>query len=102
MTETPSSRIVCVVGAPRSGTTSLSTYLADHPQICFSRPKEPHFFSRFDLGYCSDSALRRRVECDYLDRYFPARGRGETMLGEGSVSYLYTPQCMQPILRLWP
>jgi Sulfotransferase family len=34
-----------LVGAPRCGTTSLSRYLAANPQVCFSRPKEPHYFS---------------------------------------------------------
>ena len=34
-----------LIGAPRCGTTSLSRYLADNPQVCFSRPKEPHYFS---------------------------------------------------------
>ena len=36
-----------VVGAPRCGTTAISKYLSDNPNICFSRPKEPHFFSIF-------------------------------------------------------
>jgi Sulfotransferase family len=36
-----------LIGAPRCGTTSLSSYLANNPQVCFSRPKEPHYFSLF-------------------------------------------------------
>ena len=37
-----------VIGAPKSGTTSLCSILAQHPSISFSRPKEPRFFSRIE------------------------------------------------------
>lgn len=94
--------MVCVVGAPRCGTTSLSTWLREHPDICFSFVKEPHFFSHLDLTGCSDAELRRRVESDYLLRYFPERESAGPVLAEGSVSYLYAPERMEPILRLWP
>ena len=33
-----------VVGAQKSGTTSLYSYLKQHPQIYMSPLKEPHFF----------------------------------------------------------
>src|SRR3954466_13452111 len=102
MADPKSSRMIFIVGAPRSGTTSLSTYLKDHPEICFSYVKEPHFFSQFDLSAYTTAALRQRVENDYLRRYFPDRGTGGSILAEGSVSYLYAPHQMEPILRLWP
>jgi hypothetical protein len=94
--------MICVVGAPRCGTTSLSTYLADHPDIRFSCVKEPHFFSRVDLAGATAEELRQRVEEDYLDRFFPDRSEDERILAEGSVSYLYAPERMEAILRLWP
>ena len=34
-----------IVGAPRCGTTAMSTYLSGHPEVCFSVPKENHFFA---------------------------------------------------------
>jgi hypothetical protein len=36
-----------IVGMPRAGTTSLSYYLREHPQVSFPDPeyKEPHYFS---------------------------------------------------------
>jgi hypothetical protein len=33
------------VGAGRSGTTWLAACLAEHPEVCMSRPKELHYFS---------------------------------------------------------
>src|SRR4051794_37587027 len=102
MADLESRRMICVVGAPRCGTTSLSTWLREHPDVCFSYVKEPHFFSQFDLTRCPADALRRRVESDYLVRYFPDLASRGSVLAEGSVSYLYAPERMAPILKLWP
>ncbi len=35
-----------LLGAAKSGTTSLYYYLAQHPQVCISEPKEPRFFEK--------------------------------------------------------
>jgi hypothetical protein len=86
-----------VVGAPRCGTTSLCRYLARNPQICFSRPKEPHYFVRLDKDPTADE-LRR----DYLDRYFGHITPQHRAVGEGSVSYLYLPGVLERINHLNP
>jgi hypothetical protein len=39
-------RIALIVGAMKCGTTSLFEYLASHPAVCRSVPKEPNFFYR--------------------------------------------------------
>jgi len=40
-----------VIGAMKSGTTSLFDYLTQHPDVCGSRTKELHFFdNQFPLG----------------------------------------------------
>lgn len=97
-----SSRIVCIVGAPRCGTTSLAGFFQTHPRVCFSYVKEPHFFSRHDLSGLALPELRRMVEAEYLDRFFQERGPDRPLLGEGSVTYLYAPERMEAVLRLWP
>lgn len=89
------------VGAPRCGTTSLAKWLRGHPEACLSRPKEPHFFAMNDLTDLSLAELRRIVRSKYLDRFFPHR-HGSSVLAEGSVSYLYAPERLEPVLRLWP
>jgi hypothetical protein len=35
-----------IIGSMKSGTTSLFRYLAEHPELSPSTPKEPNFFSR--------------------------------------------------------
>lgn len=92
----------CVVGAPRCGTTTLSRLLAQHPSVGFSSVKEPHFFAQYALNGLSDQALRRALEADYLPRYFGHCTADSALWAEGSVSYLYVPEQMRPILRAWP
>lgn len=86
-----------VVGAPRCGTTSLCRYLARNPQICFSRPKEPHYFSRID-HLPSKEELNR----NYLERCFGHQDGTQRAIGEGSVSYLYLPGAIEKINELNP
>ena len=85
-----------VVGFPRCGTTSLCAYLAAHPAICFSKPKEPHYFS--NLGGSAGGDLQR----DYIDRCFAHRRPEHLRAGEGSVSYLYSPEAIERILSIQP
>ena len=86
-----------VAGAPRCGTTSFCRYLARNPQICFSQPKEPHYFARL-----SQDPSPIDLERDYLDRCFAHHGPGHRAVGEGSVSYLYLPEAIERIRRINP
>lgn len=95
-------RFVFVVGAPRCGTTTISRLLDAHPEIASPAVKEPHFFSQHDLRGLADDELRAMAERDYLGRFFdPPSGR-QHVGADGSVSYLYVPEQLDPILRLWP
>lgn len=94
-------RFVFVVGAPRCGTTTLSQFLKGNPAIAFPAVKEPHFFSQHDLRGLSDAELKERVERDYLGRFFPEQP-GRRVGADASVTYLYMPEQLEPILRLWP
>jgi hypothetical protein len=91
------SKAFFLVGAPRCGTTSLAVALAQHPQVCFSEPKEPHFFTRvsedFDLA---------RMQMEYIGTFFRADQLSRDWLGEGSPSYLYAPQAIRIIDRMFP
>jgi hypothetical protein len=98
----PSQPFACVAGAPRCGTTTLSRMLESHPQVSFSEVKEPHFFSMIDLDEKSEDQLRDFVAGHYLERYFPEVSPEAKLIAEGSVSYLYAPERMRAILRLWP
>ena len=79
-----------VVGAPRCGTSALSKALADNPHISFSKPKETHFFleDRSNLTVHE----RRRL---YLELFHPNLTRESQAIGDGSVSYLYSPEAIR-------
>jgi hypothetical protein len=88
-----------IVGAPRCGTTALSIYLAEHPRIGFSRPKETQFF-------CSDLPGIHFHTADlqeYLNLCFGhCVGKSFLAIGEGSVWNLYSKDAVANILRFNP
>jgi hypothetical protein len=86
-----------LVGAPRCGTSSLAVALAQHPQVCFSEPKEPHFFTRI----AGDVDLAR-LKAEYIGAFFPAAQLSRAALGEGSASYLYSLPALRTIDRMFP
>ena len=86
-------RSVFVLGAPRCGTTFVSRMLAGHPEVCFSKPKEPHAFVR------TRTAIQPR---EYLRRYYPHLTAAHRVIAEGSPSYLYDPEVPGRILALDP
>ena len=57
-----------IVGAAKSGTTSLHHYLNQHPRISMSKIKEPQYFSRVLVP--DDHPIRPiRDEREYLDLF---------------------------------
>ena len=94
-----------VIGAPRSGTTSLYEYLRAHPDVYMSTVKEPDFFTYPSLDRVNpigtevavrdihddaqhDAALARDL-AEYERLY--AGHRDERCLGEASAVYLGDP-----------
>jgi 1,2-diacylglycerol 3-alpha-glucosyltransferase len=85
-----------IIGAPKSGTTSLSEYLRVHPNIYFSRVKEPHFFDR-------DTSKRLKLSLrTYLSLFAKADPGLHKAVGEGSTGYLFSNVAVSEILRFNP
>jgi hypothetical protein len=95
-------RFAVVVGAPRSGTTTMSKMLRTHPNVAVPFVKEPHYFTQHDLRGLPETELKKRVETEYLGKFFDDPLPGQFVGADGSVSYLYVPEQLEPILRLWP
>lgn len=69
-----------ILGAAKSGTTTLHTYLAETPDVCMSHPKEPFFFEcEYHLGI------------DYYRRTYFAHWKGERVIGEARHRNLFLP-----------
>ena len=83
-----------IVGAAKSGTTSLVDYLSQHPDIHFHPNKELRFFVKEKIKETNkkDPMLRRIMDRSILDKeeYFKYHNsRPEKLVGEASVHYLY-------------
>jgi hypothetical protein len=85
-----------IVGAPKCGTTSLSFYLREHPNVFFSKPKEPHHFST-DLSKRKGDVINRER---YLNLFRGANSY--KAVGEGSVWYLYSKVAVSKIIQFNP
>ena len=96
------SHFAFIVGAPRCGTTTLASFLQQHPDVCFSVVKEPHFFSHDEVAGLPENELEQLVAEEYWQRFFGHCQGDPKLYAEGSVTYLYAPERMAPILKLWP
>jgi Sulfotransferase domain len=84
-----------IIGAPKSGTTSLANYLREHPRIFFSALKELHYFNS-DMTYRTVTS-----EPHYYKRFHDA-GPEHLAVGEGSILYLYSDAAVPRILEELP
>lgn len=84
-----------IVGAPKSGTTALYSYLSQHPDIFMSRLKEPQFFASDIFGH------QRNVTtmAEYLRQFEEARAPA---IGEASTCYLASPGATREIKEFCP
>jgi hypothetical protein len=97
-----------IIGAAKGGTTSLYSWLAQHPQIYMTPVKEPNFFALQGeaLNYPTGTISQRYLaECKtnfeaYLDQFQGVRN--ETAIGEASPIYLYHPQAASRIQQAIP
>jgi hypothetical protein len=83
-----------IIGAPKCGTTSLATWLAEHPSIFMSSAKELHFFNTEDW---------RDVETlDHYQSFFRGAGPQHRAVGEASVWYFSSANAVRAILAYEP
>tara|TARA_Y100000385_G_scaffold50564_1_gene47355 strand:- start:1378 stop:2232 length:855 start_codon:yes stop_codon:yes gene_type:complete len=93
---------IFIVGAPKSGTTSLYYYLNEHPEILMSSEKEPDYFS--DKEILDQGLYYGKSRIDSLIKYnnlFSKRDK-EKFLGDASVSYLFYPEVSKRIKEYNP
>lgn len=94
-----------IVGAMKSGTTSLYHYLSKHPEIFFPDVKEPHYYAlngmdeliggNGDAKRYKDTFVTSKK--DYLELYRDAASF--KYRGDGSAMYLYFKECASRIKK---
>ncbi len=112
-----------VVGAAKSGTTSVYNYIKPHPDVYLSPIKEPNFFSTdIDIEKFSKT-YKKEIEVD-LDKFFQSgmkdeihltfirdkenylklfsKVKNEKVIGEFSTSYLYSKEAAKNIKEFNP
>ena len=94
-----------IVGQPKSGTTALTHFLDQHPDICMTFPKEPAYMA---------SDLRMQSDAFHGGQYFfPVRSeeqyrkayehcRPDALVGDASTCYLYSACAASEISKYNP
>ncbi len=106
-----------VAGAGKAGTTSLHSYLAQHPEVFMSPVKEPCYFAdeirrgprseafekhlRHRSGVAADPDERIPPDLDAYRRLFEGV-RNEKAIGESSAAYLWSPSAARNIQAMIP
>jgi hypothetical protein len=81
-----------IVGAAKSGTTSLASHLSKHPQVYVPPAKELYFFEREELWEKGP---------DWYAGQFAEAGDADAV-GEATPSYMFYPWVVQRIAELLP
>lgn len=84
-----------LIGAPKCGTTSLSTYLGERADVFVCDPKEPHHFSTDIAWHLTPDRSA------YLD-LFKAANESHRVVCDASVFYLYSDAAVPAILAFNP
>jgi hypothetical protein len=89
-TKTPMRKLdFILLGAQKSGTTALHSFLGKHPDITMGDQQEVHFFD-------DEEVFARSTDYELLHRHFP-RIHSFPIAGEGTPSYLYWPPAAERI-----
>ena len=86
-----------LIGAPKSGTTSLAAELAQHPEIFCPKVKEPRYYdSTVFYDFPEDQCRVSRSQ--YLDLYSAATSQARWLL-DASVFVMYSQEAIRQILQ---
>lgn len=84
--------IFLIIGAQKSGTSALHSYLSQHPSICSATTKELHFFNS-DMNYSKG--------LDFYYSKFPL-DNNESLFIDASPSYLHNKMAYKRIYKYNP
>lgn len=93
-----------LIGAAKAGTSSVFSYLGQHPDVFISPAKEPNYFALAGqrVGYAGPGdSIINQASITTFDAYQALFGaaRSETAIGEASTLYLYAPTAAPAIRR---
>jgi len=92
-----------IIGAMKSATTSLYTYLKQHPEIFMPNIKEPMFFSGLDKKN-DRNIVDKTSKIITFKQYYTlfTNVSTEKAIGEASPSYIFNKNCAELIYKYLP
>ncbi len=92
-----------IIGAMKAATTSLYSYLKQHPDIFFPSIKEPMFFNNLHNKKYIIKGVNKKKRIDFDDYYNLFKDvKNEKSIGEASPIYLYNKNCPELIKKHLP
>jgi len=84
-----------IIGAMKAATTSLYTYLKQHPDVFLTHFKEPMFFNNLETENNYIVKGRQGSKISKLKEYYALfdNAENEIALGEASPAYIYNKNC---------
>lgn len=83
-------------GAARSGSTSLYSFLKEHPEVCMSKIKEPQFFAEnyergveWYLNLFNQTGKNSSTFFNFISKLYNVCEGNEKAIGEASTRYLH-------------
>ena len=89
-----------IVGGAKCGTTNMSYYLDEHPQVFMSELNEPYYFARLDIpeNFKRESMIKDYKK--YLELF--KKAKNHRAVGEASSVYLSCPHSASEIKNTFP
>ena len=93
-----------IIGAMKAATTSLYTYLKQHPDVFMTTIKEPMFFNNFQKNTNFKVHGRKGKKITTFEQYYPLFDavKNEKAIGEASPAYISNEDCPSLIQQHLP
>ena len=89
-----------IVGGTKCGTTNISYYLNEHPQVFISELNEPYYFCKLDVPKNFERTSMIKDEKTYLSLF--KKAKNHKAIGEASSVYLHCPHAASEIKKVIP
>lgn len=89
-----------IVGGTKCGTTNISYYLDEHPQVFISELNEPYYFCKYDIPKDFRRSSMIKDEEKYLELF--KKAKNHKAIGEASSVYLHCPHAASEIKKTFP
>lgn len=93
---------VILAGAPRCATSSVFYWLADHPEVCASREKEPQFFIDRNFPLLKKDANYHFHGIEKYYDFFEHCKRDAKVIIEATANYIYNKTPLEALPKLRP